>query len=57
MLKKYFEKRNKFRCPYCQHEFAISNFWLWLACPHIFDTYRSVKCPRCKVRNWVRRRL
>ena len=55
MLKKYFEKRNKFRCPCCQHEFAISNFWLWLACPHIFDTYRSVRCPRCKVRNWVRR--
>lgn len=54
-MKKYFEKRNKFVCPMCGYYFEISNFWKWLGCIKLFDTWRYVKCPQCKKKSWMKR--
>ena len=55
MFKKYFLKRNKFQCPHCLADFEVSNFWMWLHCPHLFDIWRYVKCPVCGKRSWMKR--
>ena len=55
MFKKYFEKRNKFICPYCGHHFEIENFWVWLFKPHLFDEWRFLKCPLCEIKLWMKR--
>jgi len=54
MFKKYFEKRNKFKCPYCSADIELG-LWEWLKCPHFFDIWRFVTCPVCKIKLWMKR--
>jgi DNA-directed RNA polymerase subunit RPC12/RpoP len=54
MFKKYFEKRRKFKCPYCSADIELG-LWEWLKCPHFFDIWRYVKCPVCEIRLWMKR--
>lgn len=54
-MKKYFEKRNKFICPWCGYEIEFKSFWEWLLRPHLFDIWRYVECPKCKLKGWARR--
>lgn len=54
-MRKYLEKLNKFTCPNCGHTFEITNLMKWIACPHFFDIWRSIKCPECGVRSWMKR--
>lgn len=52
---KYFNKRNQFICPKCDHPIKIYSFWKWLFMPHLFDTWRYIKCPVCSERSWMKR--
>lgn len=53
-MKNYFKKRNEFICPKCEHPIKIYSFWKWLFMPHLFDTWRYVKCPVCCERSWMK---
>ena len=52
---KYFNKRNQFICPKCEHPIKIYSFWKWLFMPHLFDTWRYIRCPVCCERSWMKR--
>ena len=54
-MKNYFNKRNQFICPKCGHPIKIYSFWKWLFMPHLFDTWRYIKCPVCSERSWMKR--
>ena len=54
MFNKYFENRRHFECVKCGHAFTLG-FWKWLCTPHMnMWRYRYVKCPKCRVRHWLK---
>ena len=53
-MKKYYANTSTFQCAECKHIWKL-NIWQWLwTMKFDFVRYRYVKCPRCRVRHWLK---